>query len=87
MLEINGKWFYKKPGVKMIDLCSAFFDGTFTGGEVTVTLYAPPASGENDEAHGIPGNPDSWQTDYVTVLPALPRFRVCYAPVLDARKK
>ena len=87
MLEINGKWFYKKPGVKMIDLCSAFFDGTFTGGEVTVTVYAPPASGENDEAHGIPGNPDSWQTDYVTVLPALPRFRVCYAPVLDARKK
>ncbi len=81
MFEVNGRWFYKAPGVKCIDASSAFFDGRFKGGETAVTLYAPPASGENDPAQG-----DGWQTDYFTTLTALPRFRVVYGPILNAVK-
>jgi hypothetical protein len=33
MVELNGKWFYKAPHVKTIDLMSAFFDKPLTGAE------------------------------------------------------
>ncbi len=79
MLEVNGKWFYKSPGVKALDLSSAFFDRSFEGGETAVTVFLPPAAGENDPAQG-----EGWQTDYTATLTALPRFRVCYAPILHA---
>ena len=92
MLEVNGTWFYKKPGVRCIDMSSAWFgcagdscadaakDGE-TGSEVVVTIFAPPASGENDLSL-----PDG-DVNYYRTLTALPRFRVRYAPILDARKQ
>ncbi|MBR5712622.1 MAG: hypothetical protein IKX54_03410 [Lachnospiraceae bacterium] len=78
MLEVNDRWFYKAPGVKCVDLASAFFDGSVTGGEVTVTLIAPPASGENDL------DAPEGMTNTYTTLTSLPRFRVRYAPILRA---
>jgi len=49
MIEINGRWFYKSPEVKRIDLMPAFFEKPVTGmTELTVKFFAPPATGEND---------------------------------------
>ncbi|MBP5462756.1 MAG: hypothetical protein J6Y20_11640, partial [Lachnospiraceae bacterium] len=96
MLEVNGTWFYKKPGVRCIDMSSAWFNGSNDScnsvgkknnkpdseeSEVVVTIIAPPASGENDLSL-----PDG-DINYYRTLTALPRFRVRYAPILDARKQ
>ena len=37
MLEINGRWFYKAPKTKTIDLMSAFFENRLSG-ETELTL-------------------------------------------------
>ena len=95
MLEVNGTWFYKKPGVRCIDMSSAWFgseesnhDAETKGdkasaaeSEVLVTIVAPPASGENDLSL------KDGDINYYRTLTALPRFRVRYAPILDARKQ
>ncbi|MBP5410469.1 MAG: hypothetical protein J6Y26_01005 [Lachnospiraceae bacterium] len=95
MLEVNGTWFYKKPGVRCIDMSSAWFgseesnrDAETKGdkasaaeSEVLVTIVAPPASGENDLSL------KDGDINYYRTLTVLPRFRVRYAPILDARKQ
>ena len=82
MLEVNGRWFYKAPGVRCIDMSSAWFDRSYDGSaETTVTIAAPPASGENDLTA------KDGDVNYYRTLTALPRFRVRYAPILDARRK
>ena len=45
---------------------------------MTLKLFAPPASGENDPAQG-----DDWQTNYYTEITALPKIRISYKPVLE----
>lgn len=37
MMEINGKWFYKSPEAKTIDLMAAFFEKPLEG-EADLTL-------------------------------------------------
>ena len=60
MMEVNGRWFYKAPGVKCIDMMPAFFGKHISGKyELQVKLYAPPASGENDPSQG-----DDWAENY-----------------------
>ncbi len=77
MMELNGWWFYKAPGVKCIDMMSAFFEKPLTGPcDMTLKLFAPPATGENDPSQG-----DDWQTNYYTVLKKLPKIRLRFAPV------
>lgn len=78
MICLYGYWFYKKPGVPMIDLNSAFFEREFAGGEVVCSIFAPPASGENDPAQG-----EDWQTNYYYDLKSLPRFRIRYEAILQ----
>lgn len=73
MISVDGYWFYKKPGVSFIDLNSAFFEKKFDGGEVTVSLFAPPRDGVNDPSQG----PD-WTENYYYILPELPTFRIRY---------
>ena len=63
MMELNGHWFYKAPGVKCIDM--------------TLKIFAPPASGENDATQG-----DDWMTNYYTELKSLPKVRVRFAPIV-----
>ncbi|MBR6897524.1 MAG: hypothetical protein IKN24_05070 [Lachnospiraceae bacterium] len=78
MLELGGTWFYKAPGVKCIDMMSAFFEKPVTEAcDLTLKIFAPPASGENDPAQG-----DDWQTNYYTTLPALPRIRLEFEPII-----
>lgn len=77
MMELNDRWFYKAPGVKCIDMMSAFFEKPLSGAaELTLKLFAPPADGKNDPSQG-----DDWQTNYYTEIPALPRIRIRTAPV------
>jgi hypothetical protein len=77
MLELNGHWFYKAPGVKCIDMMSAFFKKPLNGAaDMSLKIFAPPASGENDPSQG-----EDWQTNYYTELKALPRIRIRYNAV------
>jgi hypothetical protein len=76
VFEINGHWFYKKPGVTTVDVMPAFFKKPLKGAAtLTFKLFAPPASGENDPSQG-----EDWAINYYTTLKTLPRFRIRYAP-------
>lgn len=78
MLELNGHWFYKAPGVKCIDMMSAFFKKPLNGAaDMTLKIFAPPASGENDPSQG-----EDWQTNYYTELKSLPEIRIRFAPIV-----
>ena len=77
MIEVNGRWFYKKPGVQIIDVMSAFFAKDSIpvkpGEEVSVVIFAPPADGENPDT----GKTD-WAVNYRTEMKVLPKFRIRY---------
>lgn len=76
IFEINGHWFYKKPGVTTVDVMSAFYKKPLTKAATLVfKLFAPPATGENDPSQG-----EDWAINYYTTLNTLPRFRIRYAP-------
>jgi len=74
MMEINGKWFYKKPGVKTIDLMSAFYEKPLNGPcQLTFKMFTPPGTGENDPSQG-----EDWMINYYTEVKQLPKFRIRY---------
>lgn len=78
MMEINGKWFYKSPEAVTIDFMSAFYEKPLTGAcELTLKLFAPPASGENDPASG-----EDWAVNSYSVIEKMPDIRVRFAPVI-----
>ena len=77
MMEINGRWFYKKPGVTYIDLMPAFYDRKFKGGKLNLNIFATPVDGVN-----IEGSSDDWAENYYYVLKALPTVRVRTIPPL-----
>lgn len=77
MIEVNGKWFYKSPKVKTVDLMPAFFENPIVGEEdLTLRFFAPPASGENDLSLD-----DGLMNSYQTIN-ALPKIRLEYEAVL-----
>ena len=75
IFELNGEWFYKKSGVKTIDLMPAFVKKTLAKKELIFKMFAPPASGENDPSQGA-----DWEANYYTEVHQLPRFRIRYRP-------
>ena len=76
MMEINGKWFYKSPKARTIDLMSAFFEKPLEGeADLTLRIFAPPASGENDLSVED-GLLNSWST-----VEKLPDIRIRFEPV------
>ncbi len=77
MIEFNGRWFYKAPRTKFIDLMPAFFDNRLDGEkDLTMKFFAPPATGENDlSIEG--GDINSYAT-----IKELPELRVRYAPII-----
>ncbi|MCD8096200.1 MAG: hypothetical protein LUE12_08760 [Ruminococcus sp.] len=76
MLEINGKWFYKSPKAKTIDLMSAFFEKPLSAQtDLTLRIFAPPASGENDLTIK-----DGLFNSYTTIE-KLPKIRIEFEPV------
>ncbi len=76
MMEINGKWFYKSPKAKTIDLMSAFYEKPLDGAaDLTLKIFAPPATGENDPSQG-----DDWQTNYYSTINKMPDIRIRFTP-------
>ncbi len=75
MLEINGKWFYKSPKAKTIDMMSAFFEKPLDGPcDLTLKIFAPPATGENDIS-----TEDGLYNSYTTIE-KLPKIRLRFEP-------
>jgi hypothetical protein len=80
MLEINGKWFYKSPKAKTIDLMGAFFEKPLTGEtDLTLKIFAPPQTGENDTS-----TEDGLYNTYTTIE-ELPKIRIRFEPVETSR--
>lgn len=76
MMELNGRWFYKAPHVKTVDLMSAFFEKPLDGPcDMTLKIFAPPASGENDLSIE-----DGLMNSYTTIT-KLPKVRLRFEPV------
>lgn len=76
MIEINGRWFYKSPKAKAVDLMSAFFEKPLDGeADLTLRIFAPPADGVNDLSVE-----DGLMNSY-TEIRSLPKIRVVYGPV------
>ncbi len=77
MIEINGSWFYRSPAAKVIDLMSAFYEKHLDGEcDMTLKIFAPPASGENDPSQG-----DDWAENYYYTVRKLPKIRIFCEPV------
>jgi hypothetical protein len=76
MLEINGRWFYKAPQAKTIDLMPAFYQKRLSGKcELSLKIFAPPESGENNPADG-----DDWKINSYTTITKMPEIRIRYEP-------
>ncbi len=74
MVELNGRWFYKAPGTKTVDMMSAFFDKPLDGPcTLTMKVFATPADGINTDD----GNED-WLTNYRATLEKAPEMRIRY---------
>ena len=78
MLEINGRWFRKAPGAKFVDLMPAFYKNRLSGPcKVNLSIFAPPASGENDPTQG-----DDWAENYYYTIKELPLVRLRFEPIV-----
>ncbi|MBQ1833238.1 MAG: hypothetical protein II114_05640 [Treponema sp.] len=85
MIEFGGYWFYKKPGVKCIDMMSRFFDNPVSSPEdIKLRIFAPPASGMNKSEGGNPYEDadGDWMNNQYTELKSFPRIRIEYEPVM-----
>ena len=83
MLEFNGRWFYKSPTTKYLDLMPAFYEHNINGGcELAIKIFAPPASGENDLTT------EDGLFSYSYIIEKLPEIRIRTAPIeLDKDKE
>ena len=80
MIEINGRWFYKAPKAKFVDLMPAFYNKKLGGaGELTLKIFAPPASGENDIST------EDGRYNYYYTLEKLPKIRISSKPVAKCK--
>lgn len=89
MIEFDGHWFYKKPGVKCIDLMPYFFEHSLTGpADFKLRFFATPADGmnhpENNESPDTAAFGD-WMNNVYTVLPKLPTIRIEEEPIQLAK--
>ena len=76
MMEINGKWFYKSPKAKTIDFMSAFYEKPLKGAcDLTLKIFAPPASGENDPSQGA-----DWDINFYSEITKMPNIRIRFEP-------
>ncbi|MDR2543842.1 MAG: hypothetical protein LBC80_10410 [Treponema sp.] len=80
LMEINGRWFYKKCGVTTIDLIPAFFCSKLSGKtEIPLRIFAPPPDGVNDPKQG-----KNWEINYYAKMQKLPELRIRYEPVMPS---
>ncbi len=77
MMELNGMWFYKAPGVKFVDFMPAFFKKRLKGpAKLKLNIFAPPATGENEKKQG-----KDWDINYYYELKELPEIRLRFEPI------
>lgn len=82
MMEINGRWFYKAPGTKCVDLMSAFYNNRLKGAcNLRLNIFAPPKDGINEENQG-----DDWNMNYYYTLKKLPTIRLRFKPIVEDEK-
>ena len=83
-VEFGGYWFYKKPGVKCIDMMSLFFEKPLEGpADLKLRIFAPPPDGMNrpDNMDPYEAADGDWMENYWTEIKALPRIRIEEEPV------
>ncbi len=72
MMEINGRWFYKAPTTKTVDLMPAFYEKPLNAAcELTLKMFATPADGVNGDD----------TLNYFAKMTKMPELRVRYEPV------
>jgi len=82
ILEINGRWFYKSPKAKTIDLMPAFYDKELNAkSELMLRIFAPPASGENNPDDGA-----NWRINSYTTITEMPEIRLRFEPPCGKRR-
>lgn len=74
MLELNGRWFYKAPSTKTIDLMPAFFEKPLSGAaEMLLNIFATPPDGINDFSQG-----EDSHINYYAEMTKRPQMRIRY---------
>ncbi len=74
MMEVNGRWFYKAPGVDFVDFMPAFWGKEVKENtEVCVRIFATPATGENEKTAAA-----DWDVNYYAKMTQAPAFRIRY---------
>jgi len=82
MIEINGRWFYKSPKARTIDLMPAFYENRLSGpADMTLKIFAPPATGENDLSA------EDGVFNYYYTIAKLPEIRILTSPVEPSRDR
>lgn len=77
MIEVNGRWFYKAPETKTIDLMPAFFEKPLKNEqELTLKIFATPRDGINDQTEN-----EDWNFNYYTEMTKMPVMRIRYEPI------
>ncbi|MCL2357218.1 MAG: hypothetical protein FWC70_08705 [Defluviitaleaceae bacterium] len=76
MLELNGRWFYKSPSAKTIDLMPAFFN-TPAPRTCDLRIFAPPPDGTNDSSQG-----DDWDINFYAEIKNPPQIRVRFEAIM-----
>lgn len=80
MIELNGRWFYKSPKARTIDLMPAFYEKPLESEcDLDIKIFAPPASGENDLSA------EDGLFNYYYTLEKLPALRLRFKPVLPSK--
>lgn len=74
IMELNGRWFYKSPDVRTIDLMPAFYKNRLDGAKtLSLKMFATPKDGEN-----IDDGRADWDRDYYTEMKCPPELRIRY---------
>ncbi|MBO7394522.1 MAG: hypothetical protein J6U16_00175 [Ruminococcus sp.] len=82
MIELNGRWFYKSPKARNIDLMPAFYENRLGGSaDMTLKIFAPPATGENDLSA------EDGLLNYYYTLEKLPKIRILTTSVEPSKDR
>lgn len=74
IMELNGRWFYKSPDVRTIDLMPAFFKNRLDGAKtLSLKIFATPKDGEN-----IDDGSEEWDRNYYAQMKHAPELRIRY---------
>ncbi len=77
MMELNGTWFYKAPGVKCVDLMSAFYEKPLScSADLSLNIFATPPEGVN-----VDDGSEDWAVNYYATITKLPDIRIRFEPV------